>query len=116
MMVSEEEAKTLARPDPDDLIPVKVVTPDEYTTTHNPPYSYYMYYMYANIRSLNTLRASLGMNTFAFRYAFLGCEQRLVFVSSRRQICFLGCEQRSIVCKYLPSDMIFSLNVEMAKL
>jgi adenosine deaminase len=58
----------------DDLIPVQVVTPDEYTDVHNPPYSYYMYYMYANIRSLNNLRASLGLNTYAFRYVRLQAE------------------------------------------
>jgi len=42
-------------------------TPEEWTTETNPPYTYWMFYMYANIRSLNEFRMSRGMNTFAFR-------------------------------------------------
>ena len=42
-------------------------TPDEWTDNENPPYSYYIYYMYANITMLNHLRRERGMNTFVFR-------------------------------------------------
>lgn len=35
--------------------------------TQNPPYSYYMYYMYANMRTLNEFRKARGMNTFVLR-------------------------------------------------
>eukprot|EP00420_Gonyaulax_spinifera_P036120 CAMPEP_0197882688 /NCGR_PEP_ID=MMETSP1439-20131203/9750_1 /TAXON_ID=66791 /ORGANISM="Gonyaulax spinifera, Strain CCMP409" /LENGTH=749 /DNA_ID=CAMNT_0043502357 /DNA_START=54 /DNA_END=2303 /DNA_ORIENTATION=- len=42
-------------------------TPEEWTGESNPPYTYWMYYMYANIRSLNATRRHRGMNTFAFR-------------------------------------------------
>ncbi|KAF5317567.1 hypothetical protein D9619_013212 [Psilocybe cf. subviscida] len=33
----------------------------------SPPYSYWLYYMFANIASLNNWRRSLGFNTFVFR-------------------------------------------------
>jgi AMP deaminase len=33
----------------------------------NPPYSYYLYYIYANLKVLNSLRRAKGMNTFAFK-------------------------------------------------
>eukprot|EP00092_Neocalanus_flemingeri_P075416 GFUD01093427.1.p1 GENE.GFUD01093427.1~~GFUD01093427.1.p1 ORF type:complete len:789 (-),score=232.98 GFUD01093427.1:236-2602(-) len=44
-----------------------VATPEEWTDTENPPYSYYIYYMYANITALNHLRSERGLNTFVFR-------------------------------------------------
>eukprot|EP01080_Neovahlkampfia_damariscottae_P000488 gene488-8002_t len=36
-------------------------------TSSNPCYAYYMYFTYANIYSLNKLRESRGLSTFAFR-------------------------------------------------
>ncbi|XP_063802510.1 AMP deaminase 3 isoform X2 [Pseudophryne corroboree] len=42
-------------------------TPDQWTCEQNPPYSYYLYYMYANIMLLNNLRKERGMSTFLFR-------------------------------------------------
>jgi len=42
-------------------------TPAEWTHTANPPYSYWMYYLYANLAALNQLRTERGMNTFEFR-------------------------------------------------
>lgn len=33
-----------------------VPTPDQWTSADNPPYSYYIFYMYANITMLNRLR------------------------------------------------------------
>ena len=44
-----------------------VPSPDQWTDAENPPYSYYIYYMYANIATLNHLRQERGMNTFVFR-------------------------------------------------
>jgi len=44
-----------------------VATPDQWTDNENPPYSYYIYYMFANITVLNHLRAERGMSTFVFR-------------------------------------------------
>ena len=44
-----------------------VPTPDRWTETENPPYSYYIYYMYVNITALNHLRSERGLNTFVFR-------------------------------------------------
>lgn len=41
--------------------------PEEWTFCENPPYGYWMYYMYANICTLNQLRASRNMTTFQFR-------------------------------------------------
>lgn len=41
--------------------------PDEWTSEANPPYSYWMFHMYANIRSLNAARRHRGMHTFTYR-------------------------------------------------
>ncbi|XP_038153677.1 AMP deaminase 3 isoform X1 [Cyprinodon tularosa] len=41
--------------------------PEQWTTHDNPPYSYYIFYMYANIMVLNNLRKERGLNTFQFR-------------------------------------------------
>ncbi|KAG7279030.1 hypothetical protein CRUP_001971, partial [Coryphaenoides rupestris] len=41
--------------------------PESWTTDDNPPYSYYLFHMYANIMVLNNLRKERGMNTFQFR-------------------------------------------------
>lgn len=41
--------------------------PRDWDSDSNPPYTYWMYYMYANIRSLNALRKSRGLSTFRFR-------------------------------------------------
>ncbi|KNC87615.1 hypothetical protein SARC_00315 [Sphaeroforma arctica JP610] len=40
---------------------------DKWVYEDNPPYTYYMYYLYANICTLNQFRASRGLNTFQFR-------------------------------------------------
>ncbi|CAH8510627.1 unnamed protein product [Schistosoma haematobium] len=42
-------------------------TPDVYDLNENPPYSYYIFYMFANISQLNQLRSHRGLNTFSFR-------------------------------------------------
>ncbi|CAC9698922.1 AMP deaminase,putative [Plasmodium sp. DRC-Itaito] len=42
-------------------------TPDKYTSEHNPPYSYYAYYMYINIRMLNEFMISRNMRPMSFR-------------------------------------------------
>ncbi|XP_023322406.1 AMP deaminase 2 isoform X2 [Eurytemora carolleeae] len=49
------------------MFDVDVPTPDQWTETENPPYSYYIYYMFANITVLNHYRESRGLNTFVFR-------------------------------------------------
>ncbi|MEQ2254449.1 AMP deaminase 3 [Ilyodon furcidens] len=41
--------------------------PEHWTMHDNPPYSYYIFYMYANIMVLNNLRKERGLNTFQFR-------------------------------------------------
>uniref|UniRef100_A0A7N6BX87 AMP deaminase n=1 Tax=Anabas testudineus TaxID=64144 RepID=A0A7N6BX87_ANATE len=41
--------------------------PDQWTTDDNPPYSYYIFHMYANIMVLNSLRKERGLSTFQFR-------------------------------------------------
>jgi adenosine deaminase len=41
--------------------------PDDWSAAENPPYGYWMYYMYANICTLNQLRAKRGLSTFQFR-------------------------------------------------
>ncbi|KAK2504069.1 hypothetical protein MC885_019549 [Smutsia gigantea] len=45
----------------------KSPSPDIWTSEQNPPYSYYLYYMYANIMVLNNLRRERGLSTFVFR-------------------------------------------------
>jgi len=49
------------------MFDVDVPTPDEWDDTENPPYSYYLYYMFANITALNHFREDRGLNTFVFR-------------------------------------------------
>lgn len=39
----------------------------EWDGDKNPPYSYYLYYLYADLVALNRLRAGLGYNTFVLR-------------------------------------------------
>ncbi|XP_005807516.1 AMP deaminase 3-like isoform X1 [Xiphophorus maculatus] len=41
--------------------------PEEWIEDNNPPYTYYLFYMYANIMVLNNLRKERGLNTFQFR-------------------------------------------------
>ncbi|RXM27178.1 AMP deaminase 3 [Acipenser ruthenus] len=41
--------------------------PEEWVADQNPPYSYYLFYMYANIMVLNNLRKERGLGTFLFR-------------------------------------------------
>ncbi|KAF1842657.1 AMP deaminase [Cucurbitaria berberidis CBS 394.84] len=41
--------------------------PKEWCTKQNPPYSYWMYYLFANIASLNVWRKQRGFNTFLLR-------------------------------------------------
>nr|CCM18329.1 AMP deaminase, putative [Leishmania guyanensis] len=48
-------------------LPLTDVSPHDWNSDLNPPYSYYMYYMWANITSLNEFRASRGLSTFTLR-------------------------------------------------
>lgn len=41
--------------------------PQNWVSEDNPPYAYWMYYMYANIRSLNILLQARGINAMPFR-------------------------------------------------
>ena len=41
-----------------------------WTESENPPYSYYLYYMFANMTKLNHFRHMRGLNTFVFRCFF----------------------------------------------
>ncbi|XP_041373098.1 AMP deaminase 2-like isoform X2 [Gigantopelta aegis] len=41
--------------------------PNEWTGEENPPYSYYLYYMYANLTVLNQFRRERGFEPFVFR-------------------------------------------------
>lgn len=36
--------------------------PKDWSNSHNPPYSYYLYYVYSNLASLNNFRQERGMN------------------------------------------------------
>lgn len=48
-------------------LPLTTVSPWAWTAKENPPYNYYLYYLFANIRSLNEFRASRGFSTFDLR-------------------------------------------------
>ena len=50
-----------------DIDPHEFTRPEDWNTNSNPPYAYYLYYIYANIKVLNGLRKEKGMNTFEFR-------------------------------------------------
>jgi len=45
----------------------KYPTPKEWDTNQNPPYSYYIYFLFANMTSLNVWRKQRGFNTFLIR-------------------------------------------------
>ncbi|XP_039882398.1 AMP deaminase 3b isoform X2 [Simochromis diagramma] len=51
----------------DHIFSYKSPKPEAWTTDDNPPYTYYLFYMYANIMVLNNLRKQRGLNTFLFR-------------------------------------------------
>lgn len=51
----------------DHMFSYKSPKPEEWTTDDNPPYSYYLFHMYANIMVLNNLRKERGLSTFQFR-------------------------------------------------
>ncbi len=45
----------------------KFPLPKDWNTTQNPPYSYWIYYLFANMASLNVWRKQRGFNTFLLR-------------------------------------------------
>ncbi|XP_051513189.1 AMP deaminase 3b isoform X1 [Myxocyprinus asiaticus] len=51
----------------DHIFTYKSPKPEEWTQEENPPYTYYLFHMYANIMVLNNLRKERGLNTFQFR-------------------------------------------------
>ncbi|KAG7221089.1 hypothetical protein INR49_017530 [Caranx melampygus] len=51
----------------DHMFSYKSPKPEAWITDDNPPYTYYLFYMYANIMVLNNLRKERGLNTFQFR-------------------------------------------------
>jgi AMP deaminase len=55
-----------SKPDGVNITP-NLTSPRDWTIEANPPYAMYMYYMWANICTLNKLRASKGLCTFQFR-------------------------------------------------
>ncbi|KAI9030721.1 hypothetical protein CLU79DRAFT_802357 [Phycomyces nitens] len=52
---------------PEKRIFKKYPAPHDWTNKSNPPYSYYIYYMFANMTSLNEWRHQRGFNTFVLR-------------------------------------------------
>ena len=45
----------------------KFPAPEQWATEQNPPYSYYIYYLFANMTSLNAWRKKRNFNTFVLR-------------------------------------------------
>uniref|UniRef100_A0A0N5AM92 AMP deaminase n=1 Tax=Syphacia muris TaxID=451379 RepID=A0A0N5AM92_9BILA len=44
-----------------------IPNPENYSDAENPPYSYYLFYMYANLAVLNAFRRERKLNTFSLR-------------------------------------------------
>ncbi|CAM9615643.1 unnamed protein product, partial [Chrysoparadoxa australica] len=61
--VDDESKREAVQLHPDRLLP----TPEQWDLPENPPYNYWAYYLWANLTSLNALRASKGLNTIEFR-------------------------------------------------
>nr|XP_046205391.1 AMP deaminase 3-like isoform X1 [Oncorhynchus gorbuscha]XP_046205392.1 AMP deaminase 3-like isoform X1 [Oncorhynchus gorbuscha] len=51
----------------DHMFSYKSPKPEQWTADENPPYSYYLFHMYANIMVLNNLRKERSLSTFQFR-------------------------------------------------
>ncbi|XP_049878137.1 AMP deaminase 2-like isoform X2 [Pectinophora gossypiella] len=49
------------------LMGEKIKAPQDWDHEENPPYSYYIYYMYANMAVLNQIRKEQGLNMFVLR-------------------------------------------------
>ena len=56
-----------SKPDGMPLDPNRLVAPGDWNSTDEPAYGYWMYHLYANLRSLNGLRRARGLSTFEFR-------------------------------------------------
>ena len=56
-----------SKPDGMPLDPNRLVSPGDWNSTDEPAYGYWMYHLYANLRSLNGLRRARGLSTFEFR-------------------------------------------------
>ncbi|KAG5487801.1 hypothetical protein LSCM4_07479 [Leishmania orientalis] len=52
---------------PDVPLHLTMRTPHEWTTEEEPPYNYYLYHLYANLRSLNRFRQRRRFSIFSFR-------------------------------------------------
>lgn len=46
----------------------KFPVPEEWDNKNNPPYSYYLYYMYANMAALNNWRMERGFSMWVYTY------------------------------------------------
>jgi len=55
-----------------------ICSPDEWNTTANPPFSYYVYYLFSNISSLNALRHTKSLKPFLFRPSVSSIENALL--------------------------------------
>ena len=55
---------------PEKRIFKKFPSPKQWNIAMNPPYSYYLYYMFANLCSLNSFRRTRGFSMFLFFYIF----------------------------------------------
>jgi AMP deaminase len=56
-----------SKPELQDANYVQTTEPCDYDRPENPPYSYWMYYLWANITSLNKYRQMRGLSVFSFR-------------------------------------------------
>lgn len=61
--------------------------PSEYDDAENPPYSYYLYYMYANLTALNAFRRSVLVCKVQMRSFFELTMKSLAFLSVFALLC-----------------------------
>lgn len=68
-------------------VSIDTPNPTHWNMPMNPPYEYWMYYLYANLCSLNQLRAERGLCTFQFRphcgEAGLNCIDNIYIINKR---------------------------------
>lgn len=69
----------------------RLQSPKKWTSTENPPYSYYLYYLFANFCKLNNFRKSRSMCTFNLRphVASISDRSGLGIITESLSTCFL---------------------------
>jgi len=69
----------------------KLVSPNKWTSSENPPYAYYLYYIFVNMTNLNNFRKSRGMCTLNLRphVGSISDKSGLGIITESLSTCFL---------------------------